>query len=187
MNNLSARSSRSISQWSCVRQIPVAHQVCIILSKLHNGRQLKEQMHGKQSGRLVFPWSRHVFLELGRHSCTALLSLMRASVVFQPWQSCRSACNCFESQDLIINILFQTNWQSISFSPCFHAVLGEIPGKRLNKWSVLVPVLEDRRHPSLSRYCRPGVLCMDSLMIVVTDFLSQIPHFFENQHWLSYK
>lgn len=62
----------------------------IILSKFHNGRQLKEHTHGKQSGKTVFPWSRHVFLELGCHSHTPLLSLLRVQsiLVLEELQRC---------------------------------------------------------------------------------------------------
>lgn len=60
-------------------------------------------------------------------------------------------------------MLFQTNCQSVSFSPGFHAVFGENSREIAEQMAILW------KHPSLPRCCRcwPGVLGTHSLMIVI--------------------
>lgn len=66
--------------------------------------------------------------------------------------------------------------------PGFLCSTGVAPGKQSNPWCVLVPVLEGGRHPSHAAYCRccPRVLCVGSLTVLVSDFLTKIPYFLKS-------
>lgn len=101
------------------------------------------------------------------------------------WNS-RGAWYCFYGQDLTVNMLFQTNFPNKltdeQLHPRFLCSTGVAPGKQSNLWCVLVLVLEGGRHPSRAGYCGccPRVLCIGSLTVLVSNFLTKIPYFLKS-------
>lgn len=66
--------------------------------------------------------------------------------------------------------------------PGFLCSTGVAPGKQSHLWCVLVPVLQGGRHRSRAGYCGccPRVLCIGSLTVLVSDFLTKIPCFLKS-------
>lgn len=148
----------------------------VIPSKLHNGRQFKQHTSGRQSGKSVFPWSRHVFLELGCHSHTPFLSLLRVQsvLILEELQRCLLL---LWKLGLHNKYAFPNKLPVCQLLPGFHAVFGENSREIAKQMKqILMKASQPAQMLQMLAWSSGHTFSYGCVRI----FLSKTPHFFES-------